>query len=137
MESTTAEEVQITGDGGVTSIVSVFTYYKGNPSSIDLITIETTYNPANPFKSIERIANDLDLNPVIYSELNVATIKEHLQPIIINISRNNRTPHLVVCLGYHEEDGFIIEDGLSYRYYATDNGLDSMWNDKKCIAFIP
>lgn len=122
-------------DGGLETLVSIIQFYKGNSVIIDLKNIIDLYDSNAPFESIESIISTFDIVPSITTITNTTAAKEHNQPIIINIGTTEKAPHFVVCKNYDSTLGFRIEDSVNGNYYATENGLESIFEGQTLYNF--
>lgn len=124
-------------DGGLESLIFIFKYYRGNESVIFLNKlIDNLYDTKNSFEKLEFVATKYGFLAVVCNDIDVVTIKEFNQPVIINISSTDNHNYFIVICGYQESEGFKIFDSKNGYYYTSIVGLQSIWKENICLAII-
>lgn len=124
-------------DGGSESILSIIKHYKRNAIMVNFDDfIRKAHAGPHTFNSLKSLANKYGLISVMCKNIDIKTIIEYNQPIIINISSSNIKNDFVVCYGFDIQDGFKIYNPKIGYCFTSVLGLNSMWHDNKCLAFI-
>lgn len=122
-------------DGGIEAMLFILKYYRGNEIMVDLKDIVEAYYSSSSFYVFEKLALKCGLLAAICEDIDISTVIDYNQPIIINISNIDSEFHFVVCYSYNISEGFLIIDSKNGNYHSTVIGLQSMWLDRKCVAF--
>jgi ATP-binding cassette subfamily B protein len=122
-------------DGGLVSLLAIIKYYKGNTSSINLNDLIQTNYPLTSMSLLVETVSRYGILSVVCDDVDIPTIINYNQPVIINTTTINNKPHFVVCFPYNEEKGFLIWDSRNGSYYTSIDELKSLRTDKKCMAF--
>ncbi|WP_395066036.1 cysteine peptidase family C39 domain-containing protein [Flavobacterium sp.] len=124
-------------DGGIESLTSIIKHYKGHIVAFNFTKIiDEDYYQSTSLEELNCIISNYGLIGAVCIQVDIPTIIEYNQPIVINIASLKTTNHFVVCHSYTEQHGFYIIDPINDPYYASIAGLKSIWLDKKCLVFV-
>lgn len=126
-----------TSDGGLESLLYVIKYYKRNTASLNIkYLINELYENPNSFERLSEAANQYGLLAVTCRDIDVRTVMDYNQPIILNTATCKTQNIFVVCLEFVAPNSFRIYDPKKGTYTISVIGMQSLWKDGMCLAFV-
>ncbi len=127
---------EVESDGGLESLLLIIKYYKSNSKMLNFKRlINELYENENSFECLRIAACSHGLIAVICHNIDIKTVIEYNQPIIINVATLNNRNHFVVCFGLNDQNEFKICDYKNGAYSIPPSDLQKIFNNGKCLAF--
>lgn len=123
-------------DGGLQCLLAIIKYFKINTSTINLNkAVENNY-PIASNESLIKMASKYGLIAEVCDNIDISSIMNYNQPIILEVTVTKNKKHFVICYNYvQKEQSFLIWDPRYGFYYATLNGLKTLQANNKSIRF--
>ena len=121
-------------DGGLESLLKIVTYFNEVTPNDFQKNFQKNYT-INSLEALNNVATNWGLLSVVCDNIDIPTIIKYNKPLIIGTTTQTNKLHFVVCYSFTEKDGFLIWDSRNDFYCASIEGIKSLWNDKKCMAF--
>lgn len=134
-------------DCGVACLLSIIKFYGGNYSLEKVRELSGTTAQGTTMLGLQRAANDLGLDANGF-KAEIEALKEHGEPVILQIKAEYNSDHYVVCYSYNndkssslsqagQEGKFVIGDPAKGICYFSENELNELWVSKNCLILSP
>lgn len=120
---------------GLACLASITKYYGGETTQEKLREISGTTLNGTSLLGLYQAAQKTGFEAGGY-EADSKNLKEHSEPVILHIIKDEKLEHFVVCYGY-QNDKFIIGDPASGIVYYTDEELEVVWKSKALLKLTP
>lgn len=120
-------------DCGVACLLSIIKFYNGNHSLEKLRELSGTTPQGTTMLGLFQVANKLGFDAEGY-HVSIEPLKEHGEPVILQLKLENNSDHYVVCYKFNEQEGFLIGDPAKGIYHLNEQELDTLWVSKNCLV---
>ena len=119
-------------DCGVACLLSIIKFHKGNNSLEKLRELSGTTKQGTTLLGLYQAANNLGFTAEGLRG-DVQTLKNILEPVILQFRIGRGSDHYVVCYQYAKQTGFLLGDPAKGIYSVTEKELEKLWFTKNCL----
>jgi ABC-type bacteriocin/lantibiotic exporter with double-glycine peptidase domain len=122
-------------DCGIACLSSLSKYYGGDISIGKFRELCGTNHQGTTLLGLYQGANNAGFEAQ-GCEADIKALIEHGQPVILHTLIDESLQHFMVCYGYKNNQFIIGDPGKGIVYY-DEQGLNKIWQSKKCLTLFP
>jgi ATP-binding cassette, subfamily C, bacteriocin exporter len=123
-------------DCGVACLLSIIKFYRGSNTLEKLRELSGTNKQGLTLLGLYEAAQKTGFTAEGYL-IDLQTLKEHSEPLILHVDKFGISNHYVVCYNFDKEKGFLIGDPSEGVQFLSTEELEKMWTSKTCLILSP